>query len=139
VRITVRDNGEVIYDGTHDVPAGDTVTVHVPYVVPDHRKLHSISASASYDANPDDKGDTATVSLTGKEVVEEPFFSTSEWTLFTLIVIVLVVVLANTFVLWRRRGMVVAAPVTGLPTSTATLASMEPIGSDRIQWDDDSF
>jgi hypothetical protein len=139
VRITIRDNGEVLHDGVHDIPAGETLTVTVAYVVPDHSKLHTIRAEAHYDDNPKDKGDTASTSYTGSEVIVEPFFDNSEWALFFLFVVVLVLAAVNTVMLWRRRGMVAAAPVTGLPSSTATFESLEPLGGDQIQWDDDSF
>jgi hypothetical protein len=138
VRLVIEDNGQTLYDGVHNIPAGEAVTVSVPYVVPDHKKLHSIRAYATYEDNPDDKGDTATVSYTGKEVIEQPFFDTSEWALFFLIVAVLVVGSVNSFILWKRKDMVPAQP-GGLPVTGATFETMEPLGSDQIQWDDDSF
>ncbi len=138
VVITIRDNEDVIHQGVYDIRAGESVTVQLPYKVSDHRRLHTIRASAHYDDNPDDKGDLATTSFTGSEVVEEPFFDTSEWTLFILIIIVLCVVVANSVILWKRKGMV-PAPVGGLPVTTATFETLEPLGSDQIAWDDDSF
>jgi hypothetical protein len=138
VRIRIKDNEEVIYEGTVDIPAGEQHTVEVPYKVPDHSKLHVITANAKYDDNPEPVGNTASVSFTGEEVVVEPFFSTSEWVLFAFIVAVLVVLVALFFLVWKRMG---AAPVVagGLPVTTSTFDTMEPLGSDQIQWDDDSF
>jgi hypothetical protein len=139
VQIVISDNGDSLYEGSLDIPAGESVTVEVPYIVPDFKKLHTISASASYDDNPDDKGTAAATSYTGKEVIEEPFFDSSEWALFFLFVAVLALAGVNTFILYQRKGMVAAMPATGLPQSTATFETFESIGGDQIAWDDDSF
>ena len=139
VGITIRDNGQVLYEGVHDIPAGETLTITLAYKVPDHSELHTIRAEAHYDDNPKDKGDTASMSYTGSEVIVEPFFDNSEWALFFMIVVVLVLATLNTVIMWKRRGMVMAGPATGLPSSTATFESLQPLGGDQIQWDDDSF
>jgi hypothetical protein len=139
VRLTIKDNDLVLYEGVHDIAAGGQHTVEVPYKVPDHSKLHTITATAEYDANPDAVGNTASGSFTGEEVIVEPFFDTSEWVLFVFIMAVLVVLVALFFLVWKRMG---AAPVVMggvLPVTTASFETMEPLGSDQIQWDDDSF
>ncbi len=140
VRITVTDNGAPLYEGTHMVGPGDVVTIQVPYVVPDHKLLHTIRVQATYRDNPGDKGAGAVVSLTGKEVVEEPFFSTSE--LATLALAIVVAVLGSLLGAWlldRRRGYaVVSAPV---PAASAgmSFSGMQKLGMETIKWDDDRF
>jgi hypothetical protein len=139
VLITIKDNDQVLYEGVHAIAAGDQETVEVPYKVPDHSKPHTITATASYDANEDPVGNTASGSYTGKEVIVEPFFDTSEWVLFAFIAAVLGVLIALFFLVWKRMG---AAPVVmggALPVTTTAFETMEPLGSDQIQWDDDSF
>jgi hypothetical protein len=138
VRLRIKDNDDIIYEGTVDIAAGEQHTVEVPYKVPDHSRLHVLTASARYEDNPEPVGNTASVSFTGEEVVVEPFFDTSEWVLFAFIVAVLVVLVALFFLVWKRMG---AAPVVagGLPVTTSTFETMEPLGGDQIQWDDDSF
>jgi hypothetical protein len=139
VVLTIRDNDQVIYEGVHDIPAGGQHTVNVPYKVPDHSKLHTITATAEYETNPDPVGNTASGSFTGEEVVVEPFFSTSEWVLFSFMLAVLVALILLFYLVWKRMG---AAPVVmggTLPATTATFETMEPLGGDQIQWDDDSF
>jgi hypothetical protein len=139
VRLTIKDNDQILYEGVNDIPGGGQYTVDLPYKVPDHSKLHTITATAEYDANPDPVGNTASGSFTGEEVIVEPFFDTSEWVLFTFILVVLGVLIALFFLVWKRMG---AAPVVmggALPVTTASFETMEPLGSDQIQWDDDSF
>jgi len=139
VRLTIKDNDQIIYEGVHDIAAGGQHTVEVPYKVPDHSKVHTLTASAAYDANPDPVGNTASGSFTGEEVIIEPFFDTSEWVLFAFIVAVMVMLVLLFYLVWKRMG---AAPVVlggALPVSTASLDMMEPLGGDQIQWDDDSF
>ena len=38
----------------------------------------------------------------------------------------------------QTRSAAPAAPA-GLPVTTSTFETMEPLGGDQIQWDDDSF
>ena len=139
VLITITDNGQTIYEDVHNIGAGDQLTILVPYIVPDHSKLHTIAAKAVYDDNTDPSGNVAATSYTGKEVIEEPFFDTSEWTLFGMFVALLVALLIIYFILMKRIGEAPRVPVTGLPASTDSLATFESIGGDQIQWDDDSF
>jgi len=139
VVITIKDNDLVLYEGVHNIRPGAQETVAIPYKVPDHSKVHTITATAEYDANPQPVGNRASASYTGEEVVVEPFFDTSEWVLFSFILAVLVVLIALFFLVWRRMG---AAPVVmggALPVTTASFETMEPLGGDQIQWDDDSF
>ena len=139
VLITITDNQQTIYEGVHDIRAGDQLTILVPYIVPDHSKLHTIAARAVYNDNSDPTGNIAATSFTGKEVIEEPFFDTSEWTLFGMFVALMVALLIIYFVLLKRIGEAPRGPVTGLPTTSASLDTFESIGGDQIQWDDDSF
>ncbi len=139
VVITITDNDQVIYENVHYIRAGGQLTVQVAYIVPDHGKLHTISAKAEYDDNPDPVGNRASTSYVGKEVVEEPFFDTSEWALFGMFVALLVALLLIYFLLMRRIGSAPSMVARGLPISTASLETFEPIGGDQIQWDDDSF
>jgi len=141
VRITITDNERVLYESHHTIPAGDSITITVPYVVPDHRVLHVIRVSATYRDNPGDRGASATASFTGREVIEEPFFSASE--LATMLIAVVVAILGALLGAWwldRRRGpavaAVAAAPAAGGPS---TFAGMQRLGSDQIAWDDDRF
>ncbi|NIP33344.1 MAG: hypothetical protein GWN18_00310, partial [Thermoplasmata archaeon] len=97
-----KDNDQVIYEGSHDIAPGAQTTVEVPYKVPDHSKLHTITATAEYEDNPDPVGNSASASFTGEEVVVEPFFDTSEWVLFAFILAVLVVLIALFFLVWKR-------------------------------------
>jgi hypothetical protein len=141
VRVVVTDNGQPLYENVHTIGPGDTLTVTVPYVVPDHRVLHTIRAEATYRENPADKGTVASVSLTGKKVVEEPFFSTSE--LATLAIAIVVAILGSLLGAWlldRRRGTfaVATAPVPA-GTGGMTFAGMQKVGMDSVQWDDDRF
>jgi hypothetical protein len=139
VLITIKDNDQVLYEGVHAIGPGAQETVQVPYRVPDHSKLHTITATAEYDANVDPVGNTASGSYTGREVIVEPFFDTSEWVLFAFILVVLGILIALFYLVWKRMG---AAPVVmggALPVTTASFETMEPLGSDQIQWDDDSF
>ena len=142
VRITVTDNGEPLYEGTHTVGPGDVVTVQVPYVVPDHRVLHVIRVQATYRDNPGDRGASAAVSLTGKEVVEEPFFSTSELaTLAIAIIVAIVCAVLGAWMLDRRRGGVAYAPAPAAAAAPAGMSygGMQRLGMESIQWDDDRF
>ena len=142
VRITVTDNGAPLYEGTHTIGPGDVVTVQVPYVMPDHRLLHTLRVQASYRDNPSDKGASAVVSVTGKEVVVEPFFSTSE--LATLAIAIIAAILGSLLGAWlldRRRGGGVAyapAPAAAAPAGM-TYGGMQRLGMESIQWDDDRF
>jgi hypothetical protein len=142
VRITVTDNGAPLYEGTHTIGPGDVVTVQVPYVMPDHRLLHTLRVQASYRDNPGDKGASAVVSVTGKEVVVEPFFSTSE--LATLAIAIIAAILGSLLGAWlldRRRGGGMAyapAPAAAAPAGM-TYGGMQRLGMESIQWDDDRF
>ena len=139
VVITVTDNDQIIYENVHSIRAGAQLTVTVAYIVPDWGTLHTITAEAEYDDNPDPVGNRASTSYVGKEVVEEPFFDTSEWTLFGMFVALLVALLVVYFLLMRRIGSAPSVVATGLPVTSASLETFEPIGGDQIQWDDDSF
>jgi len=139
VVVTITDNDQVIYEGVHTIAAGQTLTVGVPYKVSDHSKVHTIRAVAEYEDNPDAKGNAASTSFSGEEVIVEPFFDTSEWVLFIFIVAVLVVLVALFFLVWKRMGTVPAVMPGSLPVSSASFETMQPLGGDQIQWDDDSF
>jgi titin len=139
VMLTIKDNDAILYEGMHNIGPGEQQTVELPYKVPDFGRIHTITATAEYDDNPDAVGNAASSSYTGEEVIVEPFFDTSEWVLLVFILAVLVVLVALFFLVWKRMGAVPAAMPGSLPVTTATFETLEPLGSDQIQWDDDSF
>ena len=55
------------------------------------------------------------------------------------ILAVLVVLIALFFLVWKRMGVAPVVMGGALPVTTASFETMEPLGGDQIQWDDDSF